>query len=114
MTTADRIKELRNKRGWSQEELAKRCGYNGKSSISRVEASGDNVSLNKVKLFADIFRVSPAYLMGWEDNLEDETNPDMIVDLLSDPELIEYVKKIQSLKQEDREMVYAMIDRFCK
>ena len=62
MTTGERIKKLRIEKGWSQEELAKRCGYSGKSVISKTEASGDNISTKKIKRIADALDVPPAFL----------------------------------------------------
>lgn len=68
MTTADRIKYLREKLGLTQEQLASRMGYTGKSSISKIETSGDNVTLKKISKLAPILHTSEAYLMGWVDN----------------------------------------------
>lgn len=68
MTTADRIKLLRESLGLTQEQLASRMGYTGKSSISKIESSGDNVTLKKISKLAPILHTSEAYLMGWTDN----------------------------------------------
>lgn len=44
MTIADRIKEKRLELGWSQEDLAKKMGYKDKTSVSKMESSGDNIT----------------------------------------------------------------------
>ena len=73
MTVADKIKELREKAGLSQEELAHKMGLKSRSSITRIEKSGDNVSLKDVERFSDYFGCSPLYLMGWDnDSLNEE------------------------------------------
>lgn len=70
MTTADRIKFAREKIGMSQEELAKRLGLKSRSSIARIEKSGDDVTLKDVERLSDILGCSIPYLMGWEDEEE--------------------------------------------
>ena len=49
MTVADRIRTRREKLGLSQEELAKRLGLKSRSSVTRIEKSGDNISLKDVE-----------------------------------------------------------------
>ena len=65
MTTGDRIRQLRIEKGWTQEELARRCGYSGKSVISKAEASTGFLKTEKVKKIADALGVSPSSLIDW-------------------------------------------------
>ena len=85
MTVADKIKELREKEGLSQEELAHKMGLKSRSSITRIEKSGDNVSLKDVERFSEFFGVSPLYLMGWVDengvSIENKQRENEIIDL---------------------------------
>lgn len=67
MTVGDRIKQRRLELGLTQEELAERLGYKGRTSVCVVETGGDNVTTTKVQKFAMALGVSPAYLMGWEE-----------------------------------------------
>ena len=73
MTVGNRIKQRRIDLGMTQEELAIKMGYNGKSSISAAENCGDNITTTKVRRFADALGVSFRYLMGYEDNLPEDT-----------------------------------------
>lgn len=66
--TALRIKERRLELGLTQEELAIMSGYQGRSSINKIERDTRNMPMEKVKLIAEALRVSPAYLMGWDDD----------------------------------------------
>ena len=66
MTVADRVRESREKMGLSQEELAHRMGLKSRSSITRIEKSGDFISLKDVERLSQILNVSVLYLMGWE------------------------------------------------
>lgn len=67
MTIADRIINKRMELGYSQEDLAKKCGWKNRSSVSQIEKSEDNISLKKISKIADALGVSEAYLMGWEE-----------------------------------------------
>lgn len=60
-TTGERIKKLRERRDWSQLELAKRVGINN-SVLSRIEADKRPVETELLKKFAEIFNVSTDYL----------------------------------------------------
>lgn len=66
MTTGEKIRELRIAKGWSQEDLATKCGYSGKSVISKTESSGDDISTKKIKKIADALGVPPSFLVEWE------------------------------------------------
>lgn len=68
MTIADRIRIRREQLNLTQEELAVKCGYAGKSSISKIEKSGDDITLKKIQRVASVLGVSHRYLMGWEDD----------------------------------------------
>ena len=67
MTVGERIKRRRLELGLTQEELAQKMNYKGKTSVCVVETGGDNVTTTKVKKFAEALGVSPSFLMGWED-----------------------------------------------
>lgn len=68
MTTADRIKLRREALGLTQAELAEKMGFKGKSSISKIEASENKVTLKTVKKAALALGCRPAYLMGWTED----------------------------------------------
>lgn len=65
MTTAQKIKRKREELGLSQEALAKRMGLKSKSSVSRIENSGDDITLKDVERIAEALGCSPLELMGW-------------------------------------------------
>lgn len=62
-----RIKKRRTELGMSQEELARRAGYTSRSTIARIEHGEINLPQSKVIDIAQALRVTPSYLMGWED-----------------------------------------------
>lgn len=70
LTLYKNIKRLREENGWSQDELAKRAGYKNRSAIARIETGTIDLPQSKILVFANIFGVSPADLMG-SDGCED-------------------------------------------
>ncbi len=62
-----RIKKRRLDLGMSQEELASKAGYTSRSTIARIEHGEINLPQSKVVDIAQALRVTPSYLMGWED-----------------------------------------------
>lgn len=66
MTVADRIKERREELHMSQTDLAKKCGYSDRTSISKIETSGNDITMKKIERVAKALNVTTAYLMGWE------------------------------------------------
>lgn len=104
MTVADRIRVMREEREWSQEELAHRCGWKGKTSVSRIECSGDGVTNRQVAKIAKAFGVRPAVIMGWaeEEPTYDVKIPQFLIEASTLPperlELLEmYYEKLKGL-----------------
>ena len=93
------IKKRREELGMSQDELAKLTGYTSRSSIAKT----------KIELFAQALNTTQPELMGWNDNLTLD-NADTLVDLLTDTELLEYIKKLNNMPPKQRYKVYGYID----
>ena len=72
-TLANRIRKRREELGMSQDELAKLMGYKSRSSINKIEMGVNDVTQSKIVSFANALKVSPGYLMGWEENTAEET-----------------------------------------
>lgn len=65
MNLYERIKNLRIKKGLSQEELAELVGYTNRSTIARIENGGIDIPQSKIKAFADALNTTPQELMGY-------------------------------------------------
>jgi transcriptional regulator with XRE-family HTH domain len=63
MRIGERIKELREAKGWTQLELAQKMGINN-SVLSRIEANKRPVEDILMTGFADLFEVDADYLLG--------------------------------------------------
>lgn len=68
MTVGERIKEIREEKGLSQEELAKRLGLKNKSSVCKIEKSGNKVSAPSIYKYAEALGTTVARIMGWSDS----------------------------------------------
>lgn len=66
MTVGERIRAARENQGLSQEDLAKKLGLKDKSSVCKIEKSGDNISTKSIKKYASVLSIKPSELMGWD------------------------------------------------
>lgn len=88
-TIYERIRRLRQEHNMSQDELAKKTGYTSRSTINKIEAGKIDISRAKIKVFADALNVTPAYLMGWEEDSEP-------VSYYTDPEVAELAEELRT------------------
>ncbi len=63
---ARRLRELRFKKGWSQETLAARAGLH-RTYISGIERAERNIGLDNVEKLADAFQMSVDALLASDD-----------------------------------------------
>ncbi len=67
MDIGERIKRRREELDMTQDELAHAAGYKSRSSINKIEVDGRGLPQNKIIDIAKALKVTPSYLMGWED-----------------------------------------------
>ena len=73
MTVGKRIKERRKELGLSQTELAQRVNVKYKSSISKIENGiGENMTTERLQVYATALNTTPIYLLGLCDDPERE------------------------------------------
>lgn len=68
MILAEKVIQLRKQNGWSQEELAVKCGVS-RQSVSKWESTASIPDLERIIKLSEIFGVSTDYLL--KDELED-------------------------------------------
>ena len=73
-TVGGNILAIRKQLGWTQEELANKMGYKSKSSINKIELGLNDIPQSKIAQFAKVLGVSPARLMGWEEDTSTNSN----------------------------------------
>lgn len=87
MTVADRIRQRRRDLELSQEDLAKRAGYTDKTSISKFENSGNDISMKQINRLAAALNCSSVYLMGWASDPK-STEADPIIVRVGQPKSV--------------------------
>lgn len=68
MTKGEKIKALREKIGLSSSELAVRIDVSKQNMYKYENDIITNIPSDKIELIAKCLNVSPAYIMGWEQN----------------------------------------------
>ena len=72
---ADRIKQMREQRGMTQQDLADAMGLKSRSSISKIEKDTYNIGLDMIKRIAKVLNCDPDYLaFGNEEDKKEEIN----------------------------------------
>lgn len=122
MDIKDRIKERRLELGLTLEQVAKAVGTS-KQTIHRYESGIiSNIPSDKIEAIATTLKVTPAYLMGWEDETEEDVQPyyldpdvvELTNELLSRPELKVLFSATRDVSKEDIEAVASLLERMKK
>lgn len=66
----ERIKSRRLSLNMTQDEVAQQLGYKSRSTIAKIEAGESDIPQSKIEAFSKVLETSPAYLMGWTDNIK--------------------------------------------
>lgn len=101
-----RIKNLREKKDWSQLELSKRIGINN-SVLSRIEADKRPIEAELLAKFSEVFGVSADYILGMQPKTFNQKQ------MLS-PEDQKIVDKFMKLSDKDKEILLGLMDRMNK
>ena len=96
MSIGDKIKNLRIKLGYTQDELAL-SAKTTKQTIYKYETGIiTNIPSSKLSLIAEKLETTPSYLMGWEDTPESEN---------LDQEETDLIENFKKLDNDDKEKV---------
>lgn len=100
-----RIRKSRNSLDMTMKELGSKVNLS-EATIQRYESGKiKGVDINLIKNFARILKVSPAYLMGWEEKSpEPELDDDMVV----------LARNANKLTKDQIKLIRNMIDEFNK
>jgi transcriptional regulator with XRE-family HTH domain len=104
MSLGKRIKHLRQQKGWSQMQLSKKLNTHQKQ-ISGYERGIHAPSVELLIKMAELFNISLDYFAF--DNQENTTHIQ-----IADRELIQTVKEIDKLSEEDRTTIKAVLNTF--
>ena len=111
--TAERIKQLRKKKGISQSELAELIGVKT-NTVSTWERGTRKPDFEALNLLSNYFEVSFEYILGSNDKEEARVKPtqdeldELALSALAD-ELYDHVKKYSMLSNKSQKMIDALI-----
>ena len=112
-----RIRDLRLAAGLTQEQLGDMVGLQ-KSAIAKYEnGKTENMKRSVIKKMAEVLGVSPAYLMGFEEDTTYYIDPgaaEMAQELYSRPEMRVLFDASRNASKEDIEQVAAILERLSK
>lgn len=114
MNTGERIKYLREKRGYTLEELGNKIGV-GKSTVRKWENGMiQNMRRDKIQSVAEVLGCSPLYIMGYgdDDNLFPETEEEKSDN--QDERLAKFANLYSQLSEEEKDLVNNMISTLLK
>lgn len=106
----NRIKELRESYGWTQEELGKKLNVQ-KSAVSKYEIGRVQLTDEIINKLVKIFNVSSDYLLGISDikNPESLTLDEELRKLLSNPDDLVAFKDFHNLSDTDKQEIINFI-----
>ena len=113
-TTAERIKQLRKKKGISQSELAEVIGVKN-NTVSTWERGTRQPDFEALNLLSDYFEVSFEYILGSSDKEEARVKPtqdeldQLALSALAD-DLYDNMKKYCQLSTKSQKMIDALIN----
>lgn len=113
MGFAERLRMLRQQRGLSQQELAKKLGISG-SAISMYERGERTPDFELLDLICDFFNVDTDYILGKEIGSTYYLDPEaaeMANELFHRPEMRVLFDASRKLTKEDIEMVTALVEK---
>lgn len=125
MDIGDRIRQLREEKGMTLEELGNKVGV-GKSTVRKWETGMiENMRRDKIAKVAAALDVTPDYLIGWNDS---DKNYEMLIEtyktrhkvdylldyyeLLAKPEVKEIIESLAICTDEEFNMIYKLADAF--
>lgn len=101
MKISEKIKKLREDKGWSQTQLAKKLNMQSQN-ISRYERGLFTPSTETLTKFAEIFGVSTDYLLS---EAEDSSEY-----CFKDKQLLSYFEEVDKLNEKDRNLIKGLIE----
>lgn len=115
MTKGERIKELREKAGMTQEELAQKLNTT-KQTIHKYEKNiVTNIPSDRIEELAMVLDSTPEYILGWE---KVQKNNDIITDIIvrmrSDKDFFYVVETLNTLDKDKLAGVMQMLNAFTK
>ena len=110
------LKKLRLEKGMSQEELAKKLGYKGRSAINKIETGVNDMPRDMVVRCAEVLGVSPLDLFFYEylpdSDVHIPTQRELLIDALDVTFKSEAAKKaVHAILEESKSLPVSKLDQ---
>ena len=95
----------------SQDELAGLLGYKSRSSVNKIERDASGLPQNKIVAIAKALQTTPAYIMGWEEKIENDPvgMAEKHVEMIMDEDLNEIFEDFKKLDANKRKIVKDLV-----
>lgn len=116
MTKGARIKQLREAKGLTQEELAKLLNTT-KQTVSKYEKEiVTNIPSDRIENMAKILDTTPEYILGWEKvQKNNDIMADIVIRMRVDSDFLSVVEKLNAITDaEQLRSVERMLSAFLK
>lgn len=113
MTKGQRIKELRERRNMTQEELAKKLNTT-KQTISKYEKDiVTNIPSDRIEMLSVVLNSTPEYILGWEKvQQKNDTLTDLTIRMRTDSDFYAIVEGLNKLDTVQLASVKQVVDAF--
>ena len=112
MTINARLKLLRKRNDMTLEEVANKVGLS-RATVQRYESGViPGIPSDKIEALAEIYHTTPAYIMGWEEEIKEDpvALAEKHLDVLMDDVFIKLNDKYNKLNAKQRKIVENLID----
>ena len=113
MTKGQRIKELRERRNMTQEELAKKLNTT-KQTISKYEKDiVTNIPSDRIEALSVVLNTTPEYILGWEKiQQKNSTLADLTIRMRTDEDFFSIVEGLNQLDAAQLASVKQIVETF--
>ena len=110
MTIYQRIKDLRESKGMSQQELAEKVGFKTASAVNKIELGLRDINQSKIKAFAEALGTTSCYLLDGKELSKDfvssfvltEREKMLIIAYREHPDMQKSVDKLLGIDPEEK------------
>jgi transcriptional regulator with XRE-family HTH domain len=110
MTIYQRIKNLRESKGMSQQELAEKVGFKTASAVNKIELGLRDINQSKIKAFAEALGTTSCYLLDGKETSKDfvssfaltEREKALVIAYREHPDMQKSVDRLLGIEPEEK------------
>lgn len=110
MNKGERIKLLRESKGLTQEELAKRLNTTKQTIFKYEKGVITNIPSDRIEAMAKIFETTPEYILCWDQvQKKNDALSDIVIRMRTDSNFFELVKRLNEMDPEKLSGLQALL-----